>query len=100
MIRTLKDYPLLRAVQDAVDAIERCGASPELTAAVIAVSDVVRSEANRTLDALDAAQAKIAALREALARALDVIPDYTDGRNDALVEEIELVLAAPGEDKP
>lgn len=31
---TLSRHPLLRAIYDVIQAIERCGASPELTAAV------------------------------------------------------------------
>lgn len=55
--------PLLRAIYDAAQAVEACGASEALTAAVMAVTAIYQ-HAERVLDARDAALARIDLARE------------------------------------
>lgn len=53
--------PLLRAIYDAAQAVEACGASEALTAAVIAVTAIYQ-HAERVLDERDAALTLVAEL--------------------------------------
>jgi len=59
--------PLLRAIYDAAQAVEACGASEALTAAVMAVTAIYQ-HANRVLDERDALRAKLRAIVEWLER--------------------------------
>ena len=52
--------PLLRAIYDATQAVEACGCSEALTAAVTAVTALYQ-HANRVLDERDAARARVEA---------------------------------------
>lgn len=56
--RNLSRHPILRAIYDASQAIERCGASPELTHAAV-LTAALSEHAAALLDERDALQAKI-----------------------------------------
>ena len=60
--------PLLRVIYDAAQAIEACGASEALTAAVMAVTEIYQ-HAERVLDDRDALHAEFDGTRAELAQA-------------------------------
>lgn len=59
----LQRHPILRAIYDVMRAIERCGASPELTEAVV-LAGRLSEQAATILDELDLARAELARERE------------------------------------
>lgn len=75
--------PLLRAIYDAAQTIEACGASEALTAAVMAVT-AIHQHAERVLDERDAAIGREEALREALDALLEVAEQSVDTRQCSL----------------
>lgn len=78
----IQRHPILLAIYDVMQAIERCGASPELTDAIV-LAVRLNKQAATILDELDVARAELDRVREALQPARDALAAIDSSTDEA-----------------